>query len=151
MTTLEITGRLLTSHFSVLSLRSGRRVPQPKYSWIARSTSLRSPFWLTDRLGLTSQPTRSVGRGEIETVKHPSPSTYPEMYDGRSTIPCCREPACCAVRRFATVRPYGRGVTVKDASPRGDQSLRGHTSEEAVDFPRHYPPSVAPSLRWGSR
>ena len=38
---------------------------------------------LTDKLGLTSHPTRSVGRGEIETVKHPSPSTYPEMYDGR--------------------------------------------------------------------
>jgi hypothetical protein len=35
---------------------------------------------------------------------------------------------------------------VNDASPRGDQSLRGHTSEEAVDFPRHYPPAVASSL-----
>jgi hypothetical protein len=59
--------------------------PQPKYSWISSSTSLRSPFWLTEMLGLTSQPTTSVGRGEIDTEKHPSPSTYPEMYDGRST------------------------------------------------------------------
>jgi hypothetical protein len=33
-----------------------------------------------------------------------------------------------------------------DASPRGDQSLRGHTSEEAEDFPRHYPPAIASSL-----
>ena len=33
-----------------------------------------------------------------------------------------------------------------DASPRRDQSLRGHTSEEAEDFPRHYPPAVASSL-----
>src|SRR6476661_5722751 len=122
-------GRLRTSHFTVLSLRSGRIVPQPKCSWIARSTSSRSPFWLTERLGRTSHPTRRVGRGEIETVKHPSPSTYPEMYDGRSTVPCCREPACCASCRFATSRPYGRGVTVTDASPRRDQSLRGHTSK----------------------
>jgi hypothetical protein len=52
------------------------------------STSLRSPFWLTERLGLASHPTNSVGRGEMETVKQPSPSTYPEMYDGRSTRPC---------------------------------------------------------------
>src|ERR1041385_3294113 len=124
MTTLKRLARRRVSHLSVKSLRSGRKLPHPKYSWIARSTSLRSPFWLTDKLGLTSQPTRRVGRGEIETVKHPSPSTYPEMYDGRSTIPCCREPACCAVRRFATSRPYGWGVTVNDASPRGDQSLR---------------------------
>jgi len=80
-------GRLLTSHFSVRSLRSGRNVPQPKYRWMFSSTSLRSPFWLTDRLGLTSQPTTIVG-GEIETVKHPSPSTYPEMYDGRSIVLC---------------------------------------------------------------
>src|SRR4051794_21038603 len=92
MTELKIAGRRRVSHLSVRSLRSGRRLPHPKYSWIARSTSLRSPFWLTDTLGLTSQPTRRVGRGEIETVKHPSPSTYPEMYDGRSTIPCVESP-----------------------------------------------------------
>src|SRR5215470_16728757 len=87
--------RLRVSHFNVRSLRSGLSVPQPKYRWIASSTSLRSPFWLTDRLGLTSQPTLRVGRGEIETVKHPSPSTYPEMYDGRSTERFPREPASC--------------------------------------------------------
>src|SRR2546421_9115611 len=47
----------------------------------------------------------SVGRGEIETVKHPSPSMYPEMYDGRSQQPC-REPAYCAGHRFAIPQSY---------------------------------------------
>ena len=108
---------------------------------------MRSPFWLTERLGRTSHPTLSVGRGEMETVKHPSPSTYPEMYDGRSVAPrASREPASCAGLRFATPVPYGTGVTVTDASPRRDQSLRGHSSEEPEDFPRHYPPSLASSL-----
>src|SRR5215218_11454950 len=50
-----------------------------------RRTSARSPFWLTERLGLTSQPTTSLARGEIETVKQPSPSTYPEMYAERNS------------------------------------------------------------------
>src|SRR5262245_36448020 len=98
-------GRLLTSHFIVRSLRSGRSVPHSKYDCINSSTSMRSPFWLTENPGLTSQPTRSVGRGEIETVKHPSPSTYPEMYDGRSTRPCSGEPACCVAFRFVTYPP----------------------------------------------
>ncbi len=56
------------------------------------------------------------------------------------------EPASCVGHRFATLRPYGRGMTVTGASPRRDQSLRGHTSGEAEDFPRHYPPAVASSL-----
>jgi hypothetical protein len=35
-------------------------------------------------------------------------------------------------------------VTVSGASPRRDQSLRGHTSNfEAEDFPRHCPPAPA--------
>src|SRR5262249_53473088 len=68
------------------------------------------------------------------------------MYDGRSTEPFPREPACCGRRRFATSSPYGEGVTVTTASPRRVQSLRGHTSEEAEDFPRHHPPTVASSL-----
>src|SRR5437764_14735946 len=83
---------------------------------MSSSTSLRSPFWLTDRLGRTSHPTNKVGLGEIETVKHPSPSTNPEMYDGRSTRPC-REPACCSGHRFATLQPYGWGCD-SDAEPR---------------------------------
>ena len=29
-----------------------------------------------------------VVRGEMETEKQPSPSKYPEMYDGRSTSSC---------------------------------------------------------------
>jgi hypothetical protein len=32
-------------------------------------------------------------------------------------------------------------MTATDASPRRAQSLQGHTSEEAEDFPRHYPPT----------
>jgi hypothetical protein len=32
-------------------------------------------------------------------------------------------------------------VTATGASPRRAQSLRGHTSNEAEDFPRHYPPA----------
>jgi hypothetical protein len=35
---------------------------------------------------------------------------------------------------------------VTRASPRRDQSLRGHTSDEAEGFPRHSPPPVASSL-----
>ena len=45
------------------------------------STPLRSAFWLTEKLGLTSHPPRIFLRGEKEIVKHPSPSTYPEMYE----------------------------------------------------------------------
>jgi hypothetical protein len=86
MTVARIGSRLRVSHFTVRSLRSGRRRPHPKYRWMSSSTSARSPFWLTDRLGLTPHPTDSVGRGEMETVKHPSPSTYPEMYDPRSNV-----------------------------------------------------------------
>ena len=32
-------------------------------------------------------------------------------------------------------------MTASGASPRRDQSLRGHTAEAAEDFPRHYPPA----------
>src|SRR5438874_2572607 len=110
--------RRRVSHFSVRSLRSGLRVPHPKCCCNANRTSERSPFWLTDRLGLTSQPTNSVGRGENETVKHPSPSTYPERYDGRSTMPR-REPAYCPSLRFATTRSYERGVTGLEPLPEG--------------------------------
>ena len=92
--------RLRVSHFTVRSLRSGRSWPHPKYCWISSSTSERSPFWLTDRLGLTSQPTLSVGLGEIETVKHPSTIDVPEMYEGRSMV-FNGEPASCPSRRFA--------------------------------------------------
>src|SRR5919198_5370877 len=127
MIRLTISGRLRTSHLRVRSLRSGRRVPQPKCRWINSSTSLRSPFWLTDRLGLTSQPTTRVGRGEIETVKHPSPSTYPEMYDPRSMSPH-QEPASCPSHRFASSRLYVACVTGLEPLPTGDQSLRGHTA-----------------------
>ena len=85
---------------------------------MSNSTSARSPFWLTDRLGLTSHPADSVGRAEWETVKHPSPSTYPEMYDPRSAWPC-QEPASCPSHRFAMPRLYVAAVTRTGASPQG--------------------------------
>jgi hypothetical protein len=134
------TGRLRTSHFSVLSLRSGRRLPQPKYSLRHRSTSARSPFWLTDRLGLTSHPTDSVGLGEVETVKHPSPSTYPERYEGTS-ISCCREPAYCPSDRFATRRQYVDVVTALKPHPEGISRYGAIPPLAAEGFPRHYPPT----------
>ena len=37
-------------------------------------------------------------------------------------------------------------MTVTGASPRRDQSLRGHTAEAAEGFPRHYPPAIVSSL-----
>src|SRR5689334_9118366 len=88
------------SHLRVRSLRSGRMLPHPKYDSIARSTSARSPFWLTERLGLTSQPTSSFARGEMETVKHPSPSTYPEMYAERNSR-LCQGPASDRIHRLS--------------------------------------------------
>src|SRR5437588_13046772 len=146
MTRASRSGRLRTSHFSVRSLRSGRSVPQSKYRWMSSNTSLRSPFWLTDRLGRTSHRTNRVGLGEIETVKHPSPSTNPEMYDGRSTRPC-REPACCSGHRFATRQPYGWGVTATRSLVLSDSVVTGpYLLTQAEGFPRHYPPSIASFL-----
>src|SRR5262245_23097863 len=116
--------RLLTSHFSVLSLVSGRSVPQPKYCMIRCSTSLRSPFWLAETLGRTSQPTTRVGRGAMDTLKQPSPSTYPDMYDGTSTT--CREPAYCAGNGFATAAIMTMGCDRPAPRPDQTKSLRGH-------------------------
>src|SRR5919108_2559409 len=73
------------SHFRVLSLRSGLMLPHPKCMQSNRSTSARSPFWLTEKPGLTSHPATSVALGEMDTVKQPSPSTYPEMYAERNS------------------------------------------------------------------
>ena len=44
------------------------------------NTSLLSPFWLTEKLGRTSTRVLSLGLGENETQKLPSPSAYPERY-----------------------------------------------------------------------
>ena len=85
-------------------------VPQSKYRRMSSSTSLRSPFWLTEMLGRTSHPTDRDPLGEIDTVKHPSPSTYPEMYEGRSTR-SFREPAYGTGRRFVITRLYELGLT----------------------------------------
>lgn len=67
--------RLLISYFSVLSLRSGRSVPHPKYCWISSRTSGAVAVLADRQTRSTSQPTISVDRGEMETVKQPSPST----------------------------------------------------------------------------
>src|SRR6266516_788969 len=84
MTLASKLARSRTSYLSVLSLRSGRSPPHPKYSRMAARTSARSAFWLTEKLGLTSHPVRNFMRGENETVKQPSPSTYPDMYEEMS-------------------------------------------------------------------
>jgi hypothetical protein len=76
-----------------------------------------------------------------------SPSTYPERYDGRSIAPR-KEPAYCPGHRFATPPTLSRGCDRAEASPRRDQSLRGHTVLDctAEGFPRHYPPAIVSSL-----
>src|SRR4029450_10888063 len=66
-------------------------------------TSARSPFWLTEKLGRTSHPTLSVARGAMETVKHPSPSTYPEMYAERNSR-LLQGPASDRTHRFSPPR-----------------------------------------------
>ena len=52
-------------------------------SWMSSSTSSAVAV-LADRRGSAAPPSRLGESVEvtIETVKHPSPSTYPEMYDG---------------------------------------------------------------------
>ena len=146
------TGRLRVSHFKVLSLRSGRTLPHPKYRCNSSSTSERSPFWLTDRLGLTSHPTTSVGLGEIETVKHPSPSTHPERYDETSTS--CREPAYCPSHRFATSRRYVGDVTGLEPHPEGISRYRAMprgTSASRRGLPTALPAGYRLVLGRGSR
>jgi len=69
----------LTSNFKVLSDRSGRMNPHCQRSRILGRSWARSAFWLTEKLGLTSQPRRCRRLGWNETQKHPSPSTNPEM------------------------------------------------------------------------
>src|SRR6266508_3702717 len=68
------------------------------------------------------------------------------MYDGRSTSRASREPACCTDRRFAipgTVRR--RYDSDRSLAPKGSV-VTGSYLEEAEDFPRHHPPSIASSL-----
>src|SRR5918999_5180139 len=130
------------THFSVLSLRSGRMLPHPKYACNARSTSARSPFWLTERLGLTSHPASSFARGEIETVKQPSPSTYPEMYAERNSRLLNRGPASDRTRRLS---PPKRTTELRSHVQKDDQSLRGQ-SRNCDDFPRDYPLAATASL-----
>src|SRR6266536_475764 len=117
---------------------------------MSSKTSARSPFWLTDRLGLTSQPTNSFGRGEIETVKHPSPSMYPKMSDPRSTSPH-QEPASCPSHRFAIPQTVRQRCDRTGAYPQWDQSLRGHTAESGRGLPTASPAGSRLVLGRGSR
>ena len=83
----------LTSNLRVLSDRSGRMKPHCHSSWIRERRSARSAFWLTEKLGRTSQPNRCRRLGWNETQKHPSPSTNPDMYAerfiGKGSGPAC--------------------------------------------------------------
>src|SRR5215208_7055257 len=93
-----------------------------------------------EKLGLTSQPARSLRRGEIETVKQPSPSAYPEMYAERSSR-LFQGPASDRIHRLSLTRRTECDLT----SVMDDQSLRGQGSEEP-DFPRDYPFAATASL-----
>ena len=81
------------------------------------------------------------------TLKHPSPSTYPEMYDGDSSV-LLREPAVyCLVHRFATFGSLELRATASEASPRRDQSLRGHTAEIGRGLPTALPAGYLQPVR----
>jgi hypothetical protein len=129
------------SHFKVLSLRSGRMLPHPKCSCSTCRTSARSPFWLTEKLGLTSHPTSSVARGAIETVKHPSPSAYPEMYAERNS----RLRQGPASDRTLRLSPAWRTARVRSHVQKGRSVVTG-SSTNCADFPRDYPLARTTSL-----
>ncbi|MDA4120285.1 MAG: hypothetical protein OK436_06830, partial [Thaumarchaeota archaeon] len=78
-------------------------------------------------------------------------STYPEMYDERSTWPR-REPAYCPSHRFATALPHGWAVTATEAVPDMGNSRYGAIPHcEAEGFPRHYPLALVLSLNKTAR
>ena len=72
--------RLRTSYLSVLSEKSRLMNPHLKVLFIKKRVCALSSFWLTEKLGLVSQPTRNLSRFENEILKQPSPSIYPEIY-----------------------------------------------------------------------
>src|SRR6266536_3833495 len=112
---------------------------------MSSKTSARSPFWLTDRLGLTSQPTNSFGRGEIETVKHPL---------RRCTRRCrtqdqrhhTKSPRLAPAVDLPYLRLYVRGVTGPEPIPNGISRYGAIPLKAAVGFPRRRPPALASSL-----
>ena len=75
------------SNFRVLSDRSGRMLPHQNRSRNICSTSARSPFWLTEKLGRISHPNLCRALRLNDTQKHPSPSAYPVRYNPISTLP----------------------------------------------------------------
>src|SRR5712692_3415888 len=102
---------------------------------MADNTSPRSAFWLTEKLGLTSHPTRSFLRGENETVKQPSPSTYPEMYEEMSISLAGVLAASTLVMSYTTTFSIAT-LGVKPQSIRGQFLTRN-------DFPRYHPRATA--------
>jgi hypothetical protein len=128
------------------------------------STSERSSFWLTEKLGRVSIPIVSLSRFKNETLKHPSPSVYPEIY---SYIFLSVERRRVMVVILWCIK-YTISVT---AVRRWHQSLRGEhqivttiawvtliylgstfyqpllTYSKRARFPRYYPRSIVLSLR----
>ena len=102
---------------------------------MADSTSARSAFWLTEKLDLTSHPIRSFLRGENETVKQPSPSTYPEIYEEMSTQSCRRVGCIDTLMSYITVFSIATLGTLP-------QSIRGQFLTRN-DFPRYHPRATA--------
>lgn len=136
---------LRTSYLSVLSERSGRIVPQPKYCLNISKTWDRSLFWLTEKLGRISQPKRCRQLLLIETQKQPSPSAYPLRYDSISIGKCTsRSPAYDSKHRLA-LRPIYY-LSVYRISRYG-VTLRFRSG----DFPRYYPLFDATSLSVATR
>src|SRR3979490_2426236 len=102
---------------------------------MADSTSARSAFWLTEELGLTSHPIRSFLRGEKETVKQPSPSTYPDIYEEMSISPAGVLAASTRLMSYINVFSMAT-LGIKPQSIRGQFLSRN-------DFPRYHPRATA--------
>src|ERR1700738_1744333 len=94
---------------------------------MADSTSARSAFWLTEKLGRTSHPIRSFLRGEKETGKQPSPSTYPDMYEEMSTQSCRRVGCIDTLMSYITVFSIAT-LGIKASVDTGSISQRETTS-----------------------
>ena len=76
--------RLRTSYLRVLSFISLLMNPHPNFFCMRNSTSARSWFCPTQKLGFVSHPIKNLSHLEKDTEKHPSPSEKPEIYSPRS-------------------------------------------------------------------
>ena len=66
----------LPLHRSIAAIRTDAPASEVRGD---RVNDLGSVSVLAEKLGRTSHPATSFARGAMETVKHPSPSTYPEI------------------------------------------------------------------------